>query len=707
MKPFNDVTGEKVILAKLLAQENINVEMAATRTASFDLQTRTLTIPELKSGISQDIMTLFIGHEVGHALWTPVDGWSEAIKDVNKGVLNIVEDARIENKIKQKYPGIRYNFIKGYAELLKNNFFEVAMDEIDSLRFLDRLNLHAKLGAHVGIKFSPEEYVFVDKAIKTETFQEVIDLTKEIIKFIKEQRKKEGLETQVFEGGFSNDLQNAQDTFDLDGEDGDSENHNKSVRVEGDKSDLPKDESTEDGVYSNGKGLLPEQNDEFSEDLSSDTDESLSRNLSSIFDDSSYPIVYVDIPKFNGLDYVFDYKRVIEKLNTEQSYYHAKLPLITENDRTRFLKFKKDSLPVVSYLVKEFELKKNADQMKKAQSAKTGDLNPNKLYSYKFNDDIFKKLTVLPEGKSHGLVIFLDWSGSMQRVLKDSIEQCLNLVMFCRKANIPFEVYAFSNHVPNDLMKAASTIPSHETTNVMSITNTDVTLLNLFSSKMTANELSYMAEVLLTPDIATKRYWLHLGGTPLDHTIILASDIVPKFRKSYKLQEVNTVFITDGDSHQVGFFRNYEDYNGKRRIIPSELTPPCYRTYIRDKETKITMKVLQEDCTKVMMNYFKKKTGSKAICFRIVNKFDEAHNLVTKEFHKHKNTFAKEKSISIKTETFDRLNIIKRNALKIEEKEMKFDSSASKAKMLSEFKKFRSNKLNSRTFLREFINEIS
>ena len=109
------------------------------------------------------------------------------------------------------------------------------------------------------------------------------------------------------------------------------------------------------------------------------------------------------------------------------------------------VKFLKESSNVVNYLVKEFEMKKNAKMYARASQDKTGVIDPNKLHTYKFAEDIFKKITTVPNQKNHGMVFLLDWSGSMQHHLLPTVEQLLNLVMFCRKINIPFSVYKFMN----------------------------------------------------------------------------------------------------------------------------------------------------------------------------------------------------------------------------------------------------------------------
>ena len=96
-------------------------------------------------------------------------------------------------------------------------------------------------------------------------------------------------------------------------------------------------------------------------------------------------------------------------------------------------------------MAKEFEMKKAADIHRRAYSSKKGTLDMNKIHAYKYSENLFQQITNLPEGKNHGMVMFIDWSGSMNHCMKDTIEQLVNLTMFCQKVQIPFEVYAFSD----------------------------------------------------------------------------------------------------------------------------------------------------------------------------------------------------------------------------------------------------------------------
>ena len=107
-------------------------------------------------------------------------------------------------------------------------------------------------------------------------------------------------------------------------------------------------------------------------------------------------------------------------------------------------------------------MKKSADEYRRAATARTGVLDTNKLHTYKYNDDIFKKTTVVPEGKNHGLVMHLDWSGSMGNQLLDTLKQTYNLIWFCKKVGIPFRVFAFQSGYGMDRRREGDDITQEE-----------------------------------------------------------------------------------------------------------------------------------------------------------------------------------------------------------------------------------------------------
>ena len=113
-------------------------------------------------------------------------------------------------------------------------------------------------------------------------------------------------------------------------------------------------------------------------------------------------------------------------------------------EEDRWVSFKKDSKKNVALLVREFERKKSAYEYSRAQTSATGSIDPNKIHTYKYDDQIFKSVTRLATSKDHGMVFFVDWSGSMNRVLHDVIQQTLQLAFFCKAVGIPFSVYGFT-----------------------------------------------------------------------------------------------------------------------------------------------------------------------------------------------------------------------------------------------------------------------
>ena len=162
-------TEVKGTLARLLATENLTVEHRQVSTASFDVNNRVLILPIWKTA-SSTVYDLLVGHEVGHALYTP-----NLPIDAPKAFVNVVEDARIERMMKQTYPGLKKSFFDGYRELWHKDFFGVADEDISQIAFIDRINLYFKGNSE--IEFTEEKKVWVNRVATTKTFQDVLDLS--------------------------------------------------------------------------------------------------------------------------------------------------------------------------------------------------------------------------------------------------------------------------------------------------------------------------------------------------------------------------------------------------------------------------------------------------------------------------------------------------------------------------------------------------
>ena len=177
-------------LARLLATENLVVEHKQVATASFDVSKRVLTLP-MWTKASDIVYNMLVGHEVGHALYTPNDEEVFTNAPCPLGYINVTEDARIEKLMKRKYPGLSKDFHGGYSELHEDDFFSVEDTDLNELTLIDRINLHFKIGAYAMMPFSPAETPLRDAVGRSETFQEAIDAAEAIYKFMKAQQAEE------------------------------------------------------------------------------------------------------------------------------------------------------------------------------------------------------------------------------------------------------------------------------------------------------------------------------------------------------------------------------------------------------------------------------------------------------------------------------------------------------------------------------------
>ena len=697
-------------LAKLMATENLIVEHKKVPTAYFNTKERKLVIPILKDTLTPEMYDLFVGHEVGHALNTPTEGWHDSVIDLKipKVILNIVEDARIEKLIKRKYPGLRSSFSKAYRQLYNDNFFATEGVDLNGMNILDRLNIHFKIGAHLGIKFNEEELAIVDEMNELETFVDVIKLSVKIQALYREQKQKqkEKRQEEAHTEEWNEDTEYSSETMDFD--DGEEEDEDGKEQEKQKPSEVSDEIDNEDQMES------------FNDDdkVESHTDDAFRKHEKQLLSEDSLDYNYGNVPENIKLEnIVIPYKYIINRYKKE-SYYNSQVSTTTFNN------FKTKSSKVVSYLVKEFELRKNADQMKRASVAKTGELNMSKIYSYKFNDDIFKRLTVVPGGKSHGLVIFLDWSGSMTNYLNATIKQLLNLVLFCKKVNIPFEVYAFSNRFYHDYYekpKEYGIQVEYQENDVMLKT---FNLLNLLSSKMNASELSYMASVLLhgsssiypnNPRLVDRIHgfpeWMGMQYTPLNETIFAAMKIVPMFQKQYKLQVVNTVFLTDGEGHILA--RKKAELGNMYNDLPFS-TNGSNVAVLRHQSTGISEKIQSYSCehfTAAALKIFKQVTKTNVIGFYLVSSREFRPNAQrlfpkTANIDDVREKFMREKNVTCTTSGYDEYYIIRAETDVDADSELEVKSNTTRG-LVNAFTKYNTNKVINRVVLNRFIGMIT
>jgi hypothetical protein len=718
----------KSILAKLMATENLHIEQRRVGTASFDVEQRILTIPILDEKLSSNEYDLFLGHEVGHALYTPVEGMRKAYDmKLSMSVMNVLEDSGIERKIKTKYPGLRQPFILAYKDLVARDFFGTNGKDLNEMNFIDRVNLYCKAGIETGIKFTEEETELLTEIENTQTYDDVIEVCKKVGAYMEEEQKRKPQPSD--DGDFDDSDEFDDDSFGDSGEgEGSEEKEGKSSGSkqtdddsDGEKSE-PKDKSSGDtsgkdkvsNEAPNSAGAGNQGTDKFKP--VSETDESYRQNESKLFSKSNKVYYYGNVPDLKLEKIVIDHKtlwdryRLDVKESVSKSYYEETVNDVYARNTQKFIKFREESKKVVSYLVKEFEMRKNADQLKRASVAKTGELNMNKIFSYKFSEDIFKKISVIPGGKSHGLVMFIDWSGSMSNHIENTVKQLLNLVLFCKKINLPYEVYAFTTehwHIGN----APIAISPKRNDMILH----DFRLMNLFSSKMSAADFTFAAGSLLNY-VYNRRlnpHWFCLAGTPLNKAIVAAMKIVPMFQKENRLQIVNTVFLTDGDGN-----RCTDISDGLGRVIPQSGSRSIV---IRDPITKHEETVQDfrgaSELTSAYIKLFKKRTNSNVVGFYILygrelysalDKFDSDENKKISNYDKEKLEFRNKKYRIVTSAGFDEYYLLRSESLDTDEDaDFEVDDKATMRGIASAFNKYAAARKTNRVVLNRFIDIIA
>ena len=565
-------------LAKLLATEDLVVEHRAVDTAQFNVHTRVLTLPQWEKA-SNIVYDMLVGHEVGHALFTPdVD----PPRGIPHSFINIVEDARIEKLMKKKYPGLSKTFFGAYKELSDEDFFCLENEDISKMNLADRANLYYKIGAHIDIPFfNFDESRIIKMIADTETFDDVILVAEELYKICKKSKQEEKndilVPTQGQGGGEYT---------------GDSEQTDTDTDSTTDEGGSSEGGSGDENIKSNNGGTS------FDDEPEVQTVDNLEEKLKELTSDYSQDTVYVEIPKLNLDTVIASNADVHKECDDKFALYQGDE---YENCDSQFKVFKKSAQKEVSYLVKEFECKKSADSYARSSISRTGVLDCSKLHTYKYSEDLFKKVTTIPDGNNHGLIFILDWSGSMGNVLLDTIKQLYNLVWFCKKTSIPFEVYAFTgewNRPSYDYetgrYNRVELVDHYEKKEYLLCVEEHFKLMNVLTSKVNAKQLehqminiwriaysyTYCVEYGI-PDKVT------LSGTPLNETLIALHSILPKFQKENKLQKVQTIILTDGEAGPLPYHKEvnrFDDYYMGTRRVP-------YNSFLRDRKLGTTYKL--------------------------------------------------------------------------------------------------------------------
>ena len=183
----------------LLAEENLTVVRASVSTASINMHTRVITIPNY-AVTDKDVFLVMGSHEVSHALNTPRNWAHDEVGKIRNGemrdCINIVEDIRIEKLIRNKFPGFVGVYQRGYRKLMQTEHFST--DMWDLFNICDRVNAKAKLGSFLDKEMTQfEESVYRYVTTNLHTFKDTLRGATFLHKILKMEDKIKALQTQL------------------------------------------------------------------------------------------------------------------------------------------------------------------------------------------------------------------------------------------------------------------------------------------------------------------------------------------------------------------------------------------------------------------------------------------------------------------------------------------------------------------------------
>ena len=748
-------------LAKLIASENITVQHNQVKTASFDTLNRILTLPIFKVQ-SGDVYDMLIAHECAHALWTPTDGWAKIADDNElRSYVNVLEDCRIDKKIQNKYPGVVRNYLNGFDIMNSQDFFGIKDKDIDNdLMLIDKINLYYKSSKRLPFSFAPEDKLWLSKVDNLKSFNDVVKLAKLLLnwqkKQIKKMKKLPGFDNHVLVENYklsdkdSDNNVNKKDVKDSNKQDNESESSNDNEQGDND-GDSKSDDSgeKEDNTKTENKGSNPDGaggEGGLKPGLTAITDKTYELAKESLLDTKT-KFTYVNLPKPNLDKIIYSNKKWLETWR-EYRYQNVYGPRRRRTVylnwlKNSFTKFKNDNKKTVMYLVKEFEMKKSATAYKRANTSKTGIIDPLKLSEYKYNDDIFKKLTILPDAKNHGMIMLLDWSGSMADVIKQTIDQLMNLVWFCQKINIPYEVYLFSTEIHTH-NSGDRTYRTDINSGLWNYKHGDGVfdnfhLINVASHKMKKLQLDeslmYLYHLGLSYEGRYTRFdtnmsedkgdemdtptQYYLGTTPLNESLVVMNKIVPMFKAKYNIEKLTFITLTDGASNSNYSIQTVENTENGLKQSDDDTGTPVIK--IGKKQYSMGERELYGNVTPLLLKVLKEEHGINIIGFFLAKRlraWDMDRYVDRKKFktwqqrhdqlQKLKSQFSKEKCAIVNKDGYNKYFVINGKTMKVENTDLSAVNDGMKSASIKRlFSKSMKGRIISRTLLNKFIEEVA
>jgi hypothetical protein len=419
---------------------------------------------------------------------------------------------------------------------------------------MDRLNVSSKGRGYVPVEFSSEESPLVKEAMEVKTWNDVVAVCKKLFDFIeenKEEKEEDDMPMEKSEGNGDPEESSGESSTESGDEPSDDESESEGESEGDDDSDKGKKPKKEEA---------PEGHETWTEDTHREREEDLlEKSPERNYEKSGQPQYSSGMSEKNmdKILYTYDVAKKLRDERVEEDDSDSYSPYVSEACMEDWSENKITYKTQANLMAKDFERKKAAFEYSRARTAKSGKLDPLKLHQYRTSEDIFLTTTQLAQAKSHGIIMFLDLSGSMCEIIEDVTAQAITIAMFCRQVNIPFEAYSFTT---TSYWRQEATGIREIKSEASEIQAEGVKVVEMFSGKMnkkTFDEAAYTSFAIAKAHSYSSRMKYHLsahylhgvdgmGSTPLIQTAMLAYKIAKKFTNKHAIQNTNIMFLTDG-----------------------------------------------------------------------------------------------------------------------------------------------------------------
>jgi len=320
--------------------------------------------------------------------------------------------------------------------------------------------------------------------------------------------------------------------------------------------------------------------------------------------------------------------------------------------------------------------------------------------------------------------------------IKQTVEQLMNLVWFCQKVNIPYEVYFFSSEIGESTWTRGRSKQGDEVfdykygdavmdkchlvcvaNNRMKKTKLDESLMYLWSMGMNyASRYSAGGNLDWEGDNFGMPSELYLGSTPLNQALVAFNQMIPIFKNKNKIEKMSVITLTDGGANwSFGSTMGDDDKvnhdaHGNTPVI--KIGKKSYSTkgekYFRsDEYTGLLLDILRTEHQVSTIGFFVTKKIKTWDMDRYINNYKDYQDKENQRL-KLRSSMTKNRFASVDHYGYSKYFLLNGKKMNIENTNLDSINDNMKSGGIAKvFKKSMKGRITSRILLNQFIQEVA